>query len=353
MSKKIALIEDNLEMRENIQEILQLANYQVYSAENGKKGVELIKNEKPDLILCDIMMPELDGYGVLYMVSKNPETAGIPFIFLTAKSEREDFRKGMSMGADDYLTKPFEDTELLDAIERRLNRIEQLSKEFVPSEKGLHDFLDSVNGIESLEKLTHEKRSKKFNKKDSIFFEGDFPNFLYFVNSGKIKTSKMNKDGKDFITGLFNEGDFFGYTEMIKDCNYTESATALENSELTLIPREDFLKLLYSSKDVSSKFIKMLAGNMAQKQEELLNLAYDTVRKRVADSLLKLNEKYNPTHEPGFSMSISRDDLAAIVGTATESVIRTLSEFKSDGYINIKGSNITILAPDKLKNFRF
>lgn len=353
MSKKIALIEDNLEMRENIQEILHLANYQVYSAENGKKGVELIKNEKPDLILCDIMMPELDGYGVLYMVSKNPETAGIPFIFLTAKSEREDFRKGMSMGADDYLTKPFEDTELLDAIERRLNRIEQLSKEFVPSEKGLHDFLDSVNGIESLEKLTHEKRSKKFNKKDSIFFEGDFPNFLYFVNSGKIKTSKMNKDGKDFITGLFNEGDFFGYTEMIKDCNYTESATALENSELTLIPREDFLKLLYSSKDVSSKFIKMLAGNMAQKQEELLNLAYDTVRKRVADSLLKLNEKYNPTHEPGFSMSISRDDLAAIVGTATESVIRTLSEFKSDGYINIKGSNITILAPDKLKNFRF
>ncbi|MBK7128692.1 MAG: response regulator [Crocinitomicaceae bacterium] len=353
MSKKIALIEDNLEMRENIQEILQLANYEVHSAENGKKGVELIKNEKPDLILCDIMMPELDGYGVLYMVSKNPETASIPFIFLTAKSEREDFRKGMSMGADDYLTKPFEDTELLDAIERRLNRIEQLSKEFIPSEKGLHDFLDSVNGIESLEKLTHEKRSKKFNKKDSIFFEGDFPNFLYFVNSGKIKTSKMNKDGKDFITGLFNEGDFFGYTEMIKDCNYTESATALENSELTLIPREDFLKLLYSSKDVSSKFIKMLAGNMAQKQEELLNLAYDTVRKRVADSLLKLNEKYNPGHEPGFSMSISRDDLAAIVGTATESVIRTLSEFKADGYINIKGSNITILSPEKLKNFRF
>ncbi|MBI3135723.1 MAG: response regulator [Bacteroidetes bacterium] len=353
MNKKIALIEDNHEMRENIQEILELANYTVFSAENGKKGVELIKLEKPDLILCDIMMPELDGYGVLYMVSKNPETASIPFIFLTAKSEKDDFRKGMNMGADDYLTKPFEDTELLDAIEKRLKRIEQFAQEFVPSEKGLSDFFDSVQGSESLEKLTQEKRSKKFNKKDTVFFEGDYPNFLYFVNSGKIKTSKMNKDGKDFITGLYSEGDFFGYMEMIKESNYTETASALENSELTMIPREDFLKLLYSSKEVSTKFIKMLAGSMAEKQEELLNLAYDTVRKRVADSLLKLSEKYNPGNDPNFSMSISRDDLAAIVGTATESVIRTLSEFKADGYINIKGSNITILAPEKLKNFRF
>jgi CRP-like cAMP-binding protein/ActR/RegA family two-component response regulator len=353
MNKKIALIEDNHEMRENIQEILELANYTVFAAENGKKGVELIKSEKPDLILCDIMMPELDGYGVLYMVSKNPETASIPFIFLTAKSEKDDFRKGMNMGADDYLTKPFEDTELLDAIEKRLKRIEQFSADFVATPKGLNDFFDSLSGTDSLDKLTQEKRSKKFNKKDTVFFEEDYPNFLYFVNSGKIKTSKMNKDGKDFITGLYSDGDFFGYMEMIKDSNYTETASALENSELTLIPREDFLKLLYSSKEVSTKFIKMLAGSMAEKQAELLNLAYDTVRKRVADSLLKLSEKYNTTNEPNFSMSISRDDLAAIVGTATESVIRTLSEFKADGYINIKGSNITILAPDKLKNFRF
>jgi CRP-like cAMP-binding protein/ActR/RegA family two-component response regulator len=353
MNKKIALIEDNHEMRENIQEILELANYTVFAAENGKKGVELIKSEKPDLILCDIMMPELDGYGVLYMVSKNPETASIPFIFLTAKSEKDDFRKGMNMGADDYLTKPFEDTELLDAIEKRLKRIEQFAGDFVATPKGLNDFFDSLTGADSLDKLTHEKRSKKFNKKDTVFFEDDYPNFLYFVNSGKIKTSKMNKDGKDFITGLYSDGDFFGYMEMIKDSNYTETASALENSELTLIPREDFLKLLYSSKEVSTKFIKMLAGSMAEKQTELLNLAYDTVRKRVADSLLKLSEKYNTANEPNFSMSISRDDLAAIVGTATESVIRTLSEFKADGYINIKGSNITILAPDKLKNFRF
>jgi len=353
MRKKIALIEDNHEMRENIQEILELADYTVVSAENGKRGVELIKSELPDLILCDIMMPELDGYGVLYMVSKDPKTASIPFIFLTAKSEKDDFRKGMNMGADDYLTKPFDDTELLGAIEKRLKRIEVFSSEFTPTPKGLNDFFESVSGIENLAKLAQENRSKKFNKKDSVFFEGDYPNFVYFVNSGKIKTSKMNKEGKDFVTGLYKEGDFFGFLEIIKDTNFSESASAFENSELTLIPREDFLKLLYSSKEVSTKFIKMIAGTITEKQEELLTLAYDTVRKRVADALIKLSEKYKDQSESNFTMNISRDDLAAIVGTATESVIRTLSEFKADGYIAIKGSNITILAPEKLKNFKF
>lgn len=350
MAKKIALIEDNSEMRENIEEILKLANYDVVSAENGKKGVSLIKQEKPDLILCDIMMPELDGYGVLYMIGKDPETSSIPFIFLSAKSEKEDFRKGMNMGADDYLTKPFEDTELLDAIEKRLARIEQFSQHFDRSEDGLNAFLDEAGGIEQ---LTHERKTKKVKKKDNLFFEDDYPNYLYFVISGKIKTYKMNADGKDFVTGLHSEGDFFGFKEIIQGSNYTNSASALEDSEVVMIRREDFLKLLYTSKEVSEKFIQMLVGSVTEKQNELLNLAYDSVRKRVADSLLKLSEKYQAETEGPFTISMSRDDLASIVGTATESVIRTLSEFKSDGYIAIKGSSITILQPEKLKNFMF
>jgi len=349
MATKIALIEDNNEMRENIEEILELANYDVVTAENGKKGVSLIKQEQPDLILCDIMMPELDGYGVLYMIGKDPVTASIPFIFLTAKSEKEDFRKGMNMGADDYLTKPFEDTQLLDAIERRLSRIDQFSQHFEKTEAGLNAFLQEAGGIED---LTNERKVRKIKKKDHLFFEDDYPNYLYFVISGKIKTFKMNADGKDFVTGLYSKGDFFGYKEIIQGVNYTNAAAALENSEVAMIRREDFLKLLYTSREVSEKFIQMLVGSVTDKQRDLLNLAYDSVRKRVADSLLKLSEKYSESEEP-FSISISRDDLASIVGTATESVIRTLSEFKADGYIAIKGSSITILQPEKLKNFMF
>ena len=352
---KIAVIEDNAEMRENIKEILELADYEVVTAENGKKGVELIKNELPDLILCDIMMPELDGYGVLYMVSKNVKTASIPFIFLTAKTEKEDFRKGMNLGADDYITKPFEDTELLDSIERRLKRLKQFKHEgeIETTEQSLHSFINDAKGLDELKKLSTEKRIKTFNKKDTIYYEGDIPTYLYFVNSGKVKTSKMNREGKEFVTNLYTKGDFLGYKSLIADEPYEEKASTLEKAELTLIPKEDFLHLLYSSKEVSSKFIKMMAGSIDVKQQELLNLAYDTVRKRVADALLKLEAKYKEAGQDQFNIAISRDDLASIVGTATESVIRTLSEFKHDGYISIKGSNITILQPEKLKNFRF
>jgi len=119
--KKILVIEDNAHIRENTAEILSLANYSVITAENGKVGVDLANKEKPDLIMCDIMMPELDGYGVLHILSKKPETALIPFIFVSAKTERSDIRKGMELGADDYLVKPFSLAEF-DARVRALLR---------------------------------------------------------------------------------------------------------------------------------------------------------------------------------------------------------------------------------------
>ena len=106
MAYNILLIEDNAEMAENISSILELARYQVTHAPNGKKGVDLAQQAHPDLILCDIMMPELDGYGVLHILNKEPETASIPFIFLTAKADKSDFRAGMNLGADDYITSP-------------------------------------------------------------------------------------------------------------------------------------------------------------------------------------------------------------------------------------------------------
>src|SRR6187397_3659867 len=129
----ILVIEDNKDIRENIAEILELGGYRALVAENGKRGVEVATREKPDLIVCDIMMPELDGYGVLHLLRKNADTQNIPFIFLTAKTERSDFRKGMKMGADDYVTKPFEDIELLNAIEVRLKKAEVLKQNYASS----------------------------------------------------------------------------------------------------------------------------------------------------------------------------------------------------------------------------
>lgn len=125
MNKCILIIEDNNDIGESTSEILQLSGYDTLKAANGKTGVDMAIQSKPNLILCDIMMPELDGYGVLYLLNKNQETASIPFIFLTAKAERGDFRKVMEMSADNYLTKPFDDMELLHAIETRLDKEEK------------------------------------------------------------------------------------------------------------------------------------------------------------------------------------------------------------------------------------
>src|SRR5690554_5425264 len=157
---KIVLIEDNNEMRENIEEILELADYQVLSAENGKVGVELVKKELPDIIVCDIMMPELDGYGVLYYLSKIPETRGIPFIFLSAKTERQDLRKGMNLGADDYVTKPFEEIELLEAIESRLKKRQRFKAVMESNDKwkGFQDAVCDLTGLDGLKDSRSEER---------------------------------------------------------------------------------------------------------------------------------------------------------------------------------------------------
>lgn len=120
--KTILIIEDQPDMRKNIATILKMERYAVLVAENGRKGLELAREEKPDLILCDVMMPELDGYGVLRGLRADRTIAGTPLIFLTAKGEKRDQRAGMNLGADDYLTKPVSATDLLAAISSRLER---------------------------------------------------------------------------------------------------------------------------------------------------------------------------------------------------------------------------------------
>jgi len=131
--KKILVIEDEPEMRRNITTLLRYYDYQPIAAENGFDGVEAARREKPDLILCDVMMPKMDGYGVLQAIQNDSALARIPFIFLTAKGEKDDLRDGMNLGADDYLTKPVANADLVQAIEARLRRSEQQGKrEFAP-----------------------------------------------------------------------------------------------------------------------------------------------------------------------------------------------------------------------------
>lgn len=350
--KTILLIEDNKEMRENTSEILELSNYKVFTAENGKIGVEKAQKEKPDLIICDIMMPVLDGYGVLHLLSKNPETANIPFIFLSAKAERSDFRKGMEMGADDYVTKPFDDIELLNAIESRLKKSELAKREFDKTAEGFDSFIKEVKSIEALKKLSEKQDTSIFKKKQVIYNEGSLPRAIYFIKKGKVKTFKTNDHGKEFINSLYDEGDFFGYLPLFEDGKYTDSAMTLEDSEIVMIPKEDFFALVYKSPEVSRKFISILSNNILEREEQLMKLAYNSVRKRSAEALVTLYNKYKKEEDKKFSINISREDLAHMVGTATETVIRTLSDFKDEKLIEIAGSTISVLNFDKLANMK-
>lgn len=348
MSKKrILVIEDQEDVRENITELLELSNYEVLNASNGKEGVKKALDSPPDLILCDIMMPEMDGYEVLYLITKNPSTASLPFIFLTAKTEKADFRKGMNMGADDYITKPFEEMELLGAIERRLEKYEGLSKAV-----DVEELIERASKHHNLADLEKERKTRVFKKKDIIYREGDFGSYVYKIINGKVKTYRINEDGKEFIHDLLKEGDFLGERALIQDNTRTEFAEALEETELLLIPKDDFQELIFKNREVSSQFIKILSKNLSQREHELMEMAYNTVRKRTADSLMKLYETY-AGNDKVVSFEISRADLAGMVGTATESVIRILSEFKKDQWIEINGSSISILEPEKIQAVKF
>ena len=131
--KKILVIEDEPEMRRNIVMLLRYRNYQPLEAENGRRGLELVRSDTPDVILCDVTMPELDGYDVLRTLRADAKLALTPFIFLTAKGEKDDLRSGMNLGADDYLTKPVANNDLIQAIEARLQRsAQQAGREFKP-----------------------------------------------------------------------------------------------------------------------------------------------------------------------------------------------------------------------------
>jgi len=351
--KKILLIEDNDNVRENTAEILELSNYEVIVAENGKVGVEKALEHLPDLIICDIMMPVLDGYGVLHAVHKNDTIKNTPFIFLTAKTERGDFRKGMELGADDYITKPFSGTELLNAVDSRLKKVELLKQELSPGIEGLQFLMQTSAGKDHLKILAEDRNINKYKGKEIIYSEGNHPNRLYYLLKGKVKTYKTNDDGKELVTEIFSTGDFLGYVAMLEGGVYKDSAAAMEDTELAVIPREDFDGLVNTNKEVAQKFIRLLAKNISERENQLVNIAYNSLRRKVADALLMLHKKYHQNNEDADAMIINRGSLATIAGTAKESLIRTLSDFRNEKIIDINADgSIVILNLKKLEYLR-
>lgn len=347
--KTILLIEDNADILANTAEILELSNYKVIPAANGKIGVEQAVKHRPDLIICDIMMPVLDGYGVLHAVHKNETIKNTPFIFLTAKTDRQDFRKGMELGADDYITKPFSGTELLNAVDSRLKKYELLKEDlsaFAEKENPADKISSSTIDLKA---FTDGRNINRYKKKQLIYSEGNHPNCLFYIIKGKVKVSKTNDDGKEFVTELFSPGDFMGYIALLEGTVYQDTAKALEETEIAVIPRDEFEELINKNIEVTHTFIHLLANNVLEKEKQLLGIAYNSLRKKVAEALLLIQNKYRQKKDEKFSININRDSLATIAGTAKESLIRTLSDFKNEKLIDIDNGNIVITNQKKLE----
>lgn len=342
--RKVLLIEDDAILRENTSELLELSNYTVVTAVNGKMGIEKAKEILPDIIVSDIMMPVVDGYGVLEALSNNNATKYIPFIFLSAKTERQDVRKGMDMGADDYITKPFNEDELISAIESRIAKAAILKEErgtYNHTEEEIRTLNDLKNFFDDNGTIFNYKQN------DIIYKEGHHSNFIYLIAEGLVKCYKLDEQGKELTTALHKEDDLFGYTSFTQNTPYKETATALKDTKMVGLSKSELKDLLSNNHKVTLELVQLLTDNLSGIKDQLVQMAYSSVNKKTASTILKFAEKLN--RKPEDPIKISRNDLASVAGIATESLIRTMSNFKKQGLIEIDGRNINILDLKKLK----
>ena len=340
MRKKILLIEDDKIVRDNTAELLQLANYEVITAENGKYGVEKAIFFKPDLIICDILMPELDGYGVLQIMMRNKSLQRIPIIFMSAKTKHEDIRRGMDLGASDYITKPFEESELLSAIASRLKR-----KEIMEGERTEKSIIVKKWRIEEIEKVFKDKEVITYKPSATIYCEGSTSNHIFYIINGEVKTFKINHDGKELITEIYTEKSFFGFTSFLANKPYVENSEAIKKTSLLRIRKNEFLELIKSNPQLGLNFMDLLSNNLEFIKDHLMHLAYDSVRRKTADAIIQLDHKRGD-HK---AIEISRSDLAGFLGIAKETLTRTLTDFKDEGLIRTNKNEIFILNKDKLQ----
>lgn len=348
MPEKILLIQKDPEMAENITGILRLAHYDVLNAGEGRTGIKLAVEKHPDLILCDVAMPDIDGFSVFHILHKDPVVSAIPFIFLTADADPSEIRHAMNLGADDYMTKPFDGHDLLKVVDVRLKKTALAKASFNNDLNDLNTFFSRARELKEFSRLAENRAVRNFRKREFLFLEGQPPYDLFFIIRGEVKTYITNKEGKELITGIFKNGDFVGYAAILEESPYNENAMVMEDTEVALIPKQDFLSLIYSSRDIAHKFIQLLSNNLIATENRLLDLAYQSVRQRVAGALLRISDEYTLPGRKGL-ITISRKDISNMIGTATESLNRTLGDFKDEGLIDLHPDGIWILNRSKLE----
>lgn len=347
MKKTILLIEDDQTLLDNIQELLELSGYKVLTACNGETGVNIARQKLPNLILSDIMMPGLDGFGVYQALQKTKNTCQIPFIFMSAKSEPEDIRHGMNMGADDYITKPFKEQDLIAAIASRLAKYEILKER----KRKKNESSGIIDNLEDLRvHIENYGEPVEIEKHEELFREGRHASYIFLMASGMVKTFRFDEYGKELITGISKRHDFLGFYSFKPGGQYPESAEAMEDTMLFRFSSEEFIETLLKSQELIVEFAQLISENLSVMKTHLLDMAYSSVLKKTTNTILEFAEKIQG--DPKQHIKISRSDLASVAGISTESFIRSLSSLKKDGLIDIVGRDIKILNLQKLHSIK-
>jgi CRP-like cAMP-binding protein len=199
--------------------------------------------------------------------------------------------------------------------------------------------------VEELEFIATTKSAQFYHKGQTIYQQGGPVLGMHCVHQGKVKLAKLGGDGKEHITRLVRQGDVLGFRALLGGGQYSTSAVALDDCVVCFIPRPDVLRLLQSNRQFSNTLLQLLAIDLGEAEEQMLRLAYKPVRERLAEALLLVRRTFDSVAGPTdpYTIALSRDDLAALVGTAKETVSRLLTEYKDAGIIATRGSAIMLL----------
>src|SRR4051812_44364440 len=174
----------------------------------------------------------------------------------------------------------------------RLKKYDILNSKYPSDEKGATELMKNLSGSGLLNMDLTKYDSEVISRRSVLYSENKRPKYLYYVRKGKIKAYKQNEDGKEYITHLYAEGDYIGYLALLENKPYDDTAEVLEEADIVLIPKDDFLKAIFNDLTIAGKFIKLITQNVKAQEERLLSLAYSSLRKRIAKALLDINAKF-------------------------------------------------------------
>ena len=193
------------------------------------------------------------------------------------------------------------------------------------------------------------KTSYVVKKGETIFDEGDSLNGIYCIKDGVCKLSKLSDNGKDQIVKLVKKGELLGQRSLISEESTNLSAIAIEDMQVCFIPKQEILQFFNENNQFSLNMMKSVCGDLKDADDNMVNLAQKTVKQRLAETLLKLESDFGSNDDGSLKLQLSRDEIAGMIGTATESCIRLLSEFNKEGWITLQGKKITITNKKELQ----